>query len=134
MARSAEHLAETVESIESEGGSAIALQADVTDADRVDQALRSLRTEIGSAMVLINNAAVVDPLGRTPKLDRALASRHLEVNVTAPIMLASAVLAPMSLAGWGRIANISSSIAAHPEMMVGMTTYAARRRRSKATP
>ncbi len=47
-----------------------------------------------------------------------------EINVVAPAALTAAVLPGMLDAGWGRVVNISSGIAAHPEGMVRGNAYA----------
>jgi NAD(P)-dependent dehydrogenase (short-subunit alcohol dehydrogenase family) len=79
----------------------------------------------GRVDILINNAATVEPLGTTAEIPSAEVRWAFEVNVIAPAALAAAVLPGMTQAGWGRIVNVSSGIAAHPAAMVRGNTYAA---------
>src|ERR1041384_4864742 len=58
LARRAEVLKEVAESIESVGGQALALPADVTDAGAVREAVRELRRRLGPIDVLVANAGI----------------------------------------------------------------------------
>jgi NAD(P)-dependent dehydrogenase (short-subunit alcohol dehydrogenase family) len=75
--------------------------------------------------VLVNNAAVVGPLGATSDLEAVEIRRSLAVNVVAVVTLTAAAIPAMVADGWGRVVNISSAIVANPGMMVGGTVYAA---------
>ena len=92
---------------------------------RAGTAVRRGAAEMGEIGVLINNAAVVAPLGPTASLDLAVVAAALRINVLGVIGLSGVLLAPMLASGWGRIVNVSSGIVARPEMMVGATVYAA---------
>jgi len=81
--------------------------------------------ELGPVDILIDNAAVVAPLGASESVNSAHWADAIEVNVNAPATLSLLLLASMRSRGWGRIVNVSSSIAAHPEAMPGMNAYAA---------
>lgn len=61
LARRADRLADLVSRIEKEGGSAVAMAADVTDADAVQRAADRVETEFGGADLLLNNAGVMLP-------------------------------------------------------------------------
>ena len=74
--------------------------------------------------ILINNAAVVEPLGATAAIPAADLRRAFEVNVVAPAALTAAVLPGMLDAGWGRIVNVSSAIVARPGGMIRANAYA----------
>ena len=126
-ARSAEELAETVAAIEAAGpgaGQARAVTADIAD-DRQRQDVVDAGLASGRIDVLVNNAATVEPLGASAGI-RAADLRHaFDLNVIAPAALAAAVVPGMLGAGWGRIVNISSGIAANPAAMIGGNAYAA---------
>jgi 3-oxoacyl-[acyl-carrier protein] reductase len=125
LARSENELEEAVAEIQGAGGIAAALVADVRDAAKLAQSLDRIQTELGPPVVLVNNAAVVGPLGATQALDPDEVAAAIAVNVVAPIALGTMVLPGMIAAAWGRIVNISSGIAATPTAMPGMTVYTA---------
>ncbi|OBA70335.1 short-chain dehydrogenase [Mycobacterium sp. 1554424.7] len=94
--------------IHAEGGTAMALQVDVSDRGRIQDAADLVRQTYGPITVLINNAGMegFQPfLKITPeKWDRLLA-----VNLTGTFHCCQIVLPDMIATGWGRIVNISSS-------------------------
>src|SRR6478672_1423001 len=49
----------TVESIEAAGGRALAVGADVSDAEQVEAAVSRIAAELGAPTVLVNNAGVI---------------------------------------------------------------------------
>ena len=125
LARSEVELADAVAEIRTSGGIATAITADVQDAGELRSGVERVRAELGPPVVLVNNAATVAPLGPTAALDPAAVTLAVAVNVAAPITLSAMLLAGMTAAGWGRIVNISSGIAAAPASSPGMTVYAA---------
>jgi 3-oxoacyl-[acyl-carrier protein] reductase len=92
-----------VSEIESEGGEAIALEADVADASAADELFGALE----SHFALVNNAGISrdDP---TPSLGDDQWDAVLETNLTAAFRLIRRALRPMLRARTGRIVNISS--------------------------
>ena len=125
LARTIGDLEDVRAEIQDAGGTAIALAADVSDLDQTHSALERLVSELGQVEVLVNNAAVVWPLGATQDVDPDAIGAAIAINVIAPMTLATRVLPAMLAAGWGRIMNVSAAIAAHPGMLVGINTYAA---------
>jgi len=125
LARSEDELADAVAEIHAADGTATAIVTDVQDFQGLLGAIERVRAELGPPVVLINNAAVVAPLGPTHTLDPTAIAIAASVNIVAPITLSAMLLPDMTAAGWGRIVNISSGIAATPAAMPGMTVYAA---------
>ena len=125
LARSLGELDEAAEAVRVQGGTAIVLQADVGDPETVAEAGARAEKELGPVDILINNAAVVQPVGPTVTTMPAAWSAAFAINVDAPFHFAQAVLPAMLDRGWGRIVNVSSGIADHPAAMVGMNAYAA---------
>lgn len=125
LARNQSQLDVVADEIRASGGTAVAVAADVGDPAQAAMAVRRGMVKLGEIGVLVNNAAIVSPLGATPGLDLAVVASALRINVLGVIGLTGALLPPMIAAGWGRIVNVSSGIVAHPEMMVGGTVYAA---------
>ena len=79
----------------------------------------------GPVDILVNNAAMVAPLGPTTALHLAAWTAAFDLNVTAPAALTLAVLPAMLDRSWGRVVNVSSGIVAHPGYMIGGNAYAA---------
>ena len=127
LARSAEQLDETRAMLLHRGAEAARIRVVPADLGDEEQRGRAARTAIGAGRVdiLVNNAATVEPLGVTAAIPAAEWRRAFELNVIAPAVLTAAVLPGMLDAGWGRVVNISSGIAARPGSMVRGNAYAA---------
>jgi 3-oxoacyl-[acyl-carrier protein] reductase len=125
VARSEDQLAETAQQVDHLGATAVVVQADLADLSQVTRAIHLATDQLGTVDVLINDAAVVGPLGPSVFVDPAEWALTFNVNVVAAAALSFAVLSGMVERGWGRIVNVSSAIAAHPGAMVGMNAYAA---------
>ncbi len=125
LSRSADQLAEVVATATAAGGTIIAVSADVGDAASVREASATVLGKFGGVDILVNNAAVVVPLGATVTVGPELFALAFAVNVTGPLLFGQAVLPGMISRGWGRVVNVSSGIAAHPASMIGMNAYAA---------
>ncbi|HWE65381.1 MAG TPA: SDR family NAD(P)-dependent oxidoreductase, partial [Acidimicrobiales bacterium] len=78
----------------------------------------------GPVEILVNDAAVVWPLGPSAEVDIEQWAAALAINVTAVARLSFALLPSMVHAGWGRIVNVSSSVAANPAGMLRANAYA----------
>jgi 2-hydroxycyclohexanecarboxyl-CoA dehydrogenase len=92
------------------GGRAVGVAVDVTDRPGIDAAVAEVRTSLGAATVLVNNAGL-DGFDPFLKIDLDTWNRILEVNLTGTFQCCQAVVPDMIAAGWGRIVNISSSSA-----------------------
>lgn len=106
LARSEDELAETVRLIESSGGRAIAVVADVTDERAVQTAVERAERELGPVDLLVNNAAVATPVGPAWEVDPDAWWRTVEVNLRGPFLCARAALPSMLRRRAGRIVNI----------------------------
>ncbi|MDT4934478.1 MAG: 3-oxoacyl-[acyl-carrier protein] reductase [Pseudonocardiales bacterium] len=124
LARSASDVQQTVTWAGERGGSALAVPADVSDPDQVEAALHAVTARWGPVEVLLNNAAVVWPLSPSAELDPQEWAAALAVNLTAPARLTFSLLPGMLTGGWGRVVNVSSSIAANPAGMLRANAYA----------
>jgi 3-oxoacyl-[acyl-carrier protein] reductase len=111
-----------VSSIEADGGSALALGADVSDRPAAEDMLSRVNQELGPVLVLVNNAGTTaDALSmRISDEDWA---RVLDVNLTAAFRLTREALGPMMRQRFGRVINVSSvsGLRANP----GQANYAA---------
>jgi NAD(P)-dependent dehydrogenase (short-subunit alcohol dehydrogenase family) len=125
LARSPRQLEETARAVRSEGGTAAVVPTDLADPDVVAAAAARVAEELGPVDILVNNAAVVEPVGPTVTAAPSAWWTAFAVNVDAPIQLTLALLPSMLERGWGRIVNVSSGIVDHPGAMVGLNAYAA---------
>ena len=88
-------------------GSAIALHADVTDADGVARAVECLRVELGAIDVLVNNAGLAGE-GRFVDVTLEKWERVVDSHVKGAFLCTHAVLPGMLEAGWGRVITVAS--------------------------
>jgi 3-oxoacyl-[acyl-carrier protein] reductase len=98
----------TVDAIRSAGGRAIAIEADVRDADAPATLLAAAEKEFGlPVLVLVNNAGIVRDAFVT-QLDDESWDAVLETNLSAAFRLTRRALPAMIRARFGRIVNIAS--------------------------
>jgi 3-oxoacyl-[acyl-carrier protein] reductase len=102
--------AQTVAEIEKAGGKAIAVGADVSNADQVKQAVDRVAADLGEPTVLVNNAGVTrdNLLFRMSENDW---DTVLGVHLRGAFLMTRAVQQYMVSATWGRIVNLSSTSA-----------------------
>ncbi len=107
-------ITETVGEIRAAGGEATAVRADISDPESIEGLVAATQKAYGLVSVLVNNAALTyfQPINGFP-LRRW--GRMLAVDLTAPFLLAQAVIPDMIAAGGGHIVNISSRASIHPE-------------------
>ncbi|MGA7835432.1 MAG: SDR family oxidoreductase [Acidimicrobiales bacterium] len=123
LARSIDQLEEVHQLIGANGGRSIVVAADVGHFESVEHAARFVMGELGNVDVLINNAALVGPLGPTVSVPFDEIERSVAVNVLGPVALTRAVLPNMLGRHFGRIVNISSGVAEQPLAMIYANTY-----------
>ncbi|WP_432873260.1 SDR family NAD(P)-dependent oxidoreductase [Microbispora rosea] len=97
----------TVETIRREGGTALALAADVADDGLVGEAVARVVAELGPPTVLVNNAGV-GPRADLVEMTTEQWDMVLGVNLRGPFFVTRAVAPYMMEAGWGRIVTMSS--------------------------
>lgn len=121
-ARSSGPAAETVEEIREGGGDALAVQADVSDAEAVTTMFERVREELGPVEVLVNNAGITRDdliLRMSPDaFDEVIAT-----NLRSAFLCTKAALRGMLRARWGRVVSVGSvaGITGNP----GQANYAA---------
>jgi len=107
--RSPEAAKEVVETITSEGGEAIAIQADVSKKSDVDKLVKESMAFFGNRIdVLVNNAGGL--LERKPIMDvgEELWDECFDLNVKSVFLCCQAVVPFMKKQGSGKIVNVSS--------------------------
>ena len=99
---------EVVAQIEQQGGKAVAIQADVSQPDQVEQLIAQTVATFGHLDILVNNAGIEE---KHPFLEMPFSTwqKILAVNLTGPWLCAQAAAQQMVKQGnGGRIVNISS--------------------------
>lgn len=107
-ARRTDRLADLAAKIEADGGRALAVELDVTDADSVAQAVRHAEEELGAMTILVNNAGV-PPRALTLEMDEEEWDQVVGTNLKGAWLVAREVGRHMVAHGkGGRIINIAS--------------------------
>jgi 3-oxoacyl-[acyl-carrier protein] reductase len=103
----ADDCADTVTAIEAAGGTALAVGADVSDAEQVQAAVDRIAAELGPPVVLVNNAGVTrDNL--LFKMSDADWDVVMGVHLRGSFLMTRAAQKHMIDQKWGRIVNLSS--------------------------
>ena len=97
----------TVDAIEAAGGRGLAVGVDVSDSEQVGEAVDRVAAELGSPVVLVNNAGVTrDNL--LFKMTEADWDTVMNVHLRGSFLMSRAAQKYMIEARWGRIVNLSS--------------------------
>ncbi len=103
-----------VRQIRDEGGTAIALQADVADEGQVLALFERIDADLGRLTGLVNNAGVVDVTARVEDMTVARLKRMFDINVIGAIVCAREAVRRMSTrhgGSGGAVVNVSSAAA-----------------------
>jgi len=119
--KGADAAASVVKEIERDGGKAIAIQADATDADAVKAGVEKTVTTFGRLDVLVNNAGTAIPKTFEETTLEEM-DRVLDINVRGVFIATQAALKHMK--SGGRIVMIGSSVGEHV-VVPGLVPYAA---------
>src|ERR687897_517856 len=106
-------LGDVVDAVAALGGKAVAIPADLADADERARIVPQTESALGPVDILVNNAAAAfyAPTDELPLRRRRLL---FELNVHAPVDLAQQVIPGMGARGRGWIVNVSSATSRHP--------------------
>ncbi|MBL0886422.1 3-oxoacyl-ACP reductase FabG [Myceligenerans indicum] len=100
----------TARAVEADGGRALAVGADVADAESVEAAVARVAEELGAPTILVNNAGILrDNL--LFKMSPDDWDAVLGVHLRGAFLMTRAVQAHMVESGWGRVVNLSSTSA-----------------------
>ncbi|MEA2023704.1 MAG: 3-oxoacyl-[acyl-carrier-protein] reductase [Actinomycetota bacterium] len=113
---------DVVEAITGNGGTAIAVRADVGDADAVAAMFETVEEELGRVDVLVNNAGITrDDL--LLRMGPEAWDQVIETNLRSVYLCSRAAMRGMLRSRWGRIISVSSisGISGNP----GQANYAA---------
>jgi 3-oxoacyl-[acyl-carrier protein] reductase len=92
------------------GGDALALTADVSKGEDVTQVVEQTAEAFGRVDILMNNAAIVGPVGPTYEVGLDDWEEVLEINLLGALALCRAVLPYMLRQGGGKIINVTSGL------------------------
>lgn len=120
--RDEEGLARTADAIGADGGEAIAITADVTDAPSIQRAVDAVVAQWRRLDVLVNNAGIVRDATLAKVTDEDWQAT-MDVNLRGTMVCTRAALGPMRAAGAGRILSATSVVARMGNY--GQTAYAA---------
>jgi NAD(P)-dependent dehydrogenase (short-subunit alcohol dehydrogenase family) len=107
--------------VEAAGGHALPLVVDVADFASVEAATQAAHDWRGGLAGVVNNAGIIDPIGRIADTEPGAWARLIEVNVVGAYHGAKAAL-PLLGAG-GVVVNVSSGAASSP--LEGWSAYCA---------
>src|SRR5581483_10469121 len=103
-----------VAEIATAGGSAIAVQADVSDEQQIIRMFQTAERDLGPIKALVNNAGITGGFARVEEVPAAAIQKTFAVNVTGAILCAREAVRRMSTrrsGSGGAIVNISSRAA-----------------------
>lgn len=106
--------ARVVKACEGRGRRAIAVQADVVEADQIERLFETVTAELGPIGAVINNAGIVSPRGRVAEYDAERLDRVFRINSVSAFLVAGAAVRRMSTAyggSGGVVVNVSSRAA-----------------------
>ena len=101
---------QAAEDLRKEGGTAVAVAADVADRAAVDDALAQVRAQLGPIRIMVT-AAGLDAFAPVTDITIETWERVLAINLTGTFHCLQAAVPDMLEARWGRMVTISSSSA-----------------------
>ena len=107
---------DTVKTIRAAGGTAIAVQADVTQEDAVTKLVQTVAAELGPVDLLVNNAGVYDFISHE-ETTKEVWDNNIVGNLTSAYLVTWAVKPSMIAREFGRIVNIASIAGLDPRPM-----------------
>jgi len=99
---------ETVATIKSDGGEAIAIHTDVTVASEVENLGRVTKDKFGKVDILFNNAGIPQQTMSFEKVTEQLWDRIFATNIKSIFLTAKSIVPMMKAAGGGVIINLAS--------------------------
>jgi NAD(P)-dependent dehydrogenase (short-subunit alcohol dehydrogenase family) len=121
-ARTLSQLKAVAAEIQSQGGQALAVAADVTDDAAVHRVAAAASERFGPVAVLVNNAGIGEPFGPIGDIDPLQWWATQKVHVLGSLLFMRCVIPGMRARGGGRIINIASRAGLQP--IPNMSAYA----------
>jgi NAD(P)-dependent dehydrogenase (short-subunit alcohol dehydrogenase family) len=124
-ARRAHEVAATAAEIEDAGGEALGKALDVSDVAAVHSFARDVAKRFGPPWAVINNAALLGPVGRIEAVDLEHWLRALVVDVGGIAAVTQVFVPQMRAAGGGRIVNLSGGGIGGADLQPRVSAYTA---------
>jgi NAD(P)-dependent dehydrogenase (short-subunit alcohol dehydrogenase family) len=107
------------------GVAVCASRVDVSDRQAVIRFSEQVRTELGDARVVINNAAILGPVGVLDSNTLESWSTAIDINLKGPAYLIAAFRDQLGRTGQGRVINLSGGGIGGPAPMKRTSSYVA---------
>ncbi len=114
VSRTQSELDQTAGEIKSRGGKVLTALLDVSNWDMVEWTAKQIEASLGPIDLLINNAGVLEPLGKLWETNPEEWTRLIDVNVSGAYYCMRAVLPGMVTRDRGVVVNISSGAGTFP--------------------
>lgn len=114
VARSAEQVRQTGQTIQQAGGAAHAMPADIRRQEAVEKLKMKVEQRFGVVSILVNAAGIFGPIQLVKDSDPQRWIDTLAVNLFGPYLTCRAFAGGMIQNRWGRIINFTSAAALHP--------------------
>jgi dihydroanticapsin dehydrogenase len=127
IGRSEGKLRETVQAIEAQGGRALAVPADVTVEEEMQQAVQATLAQFGRLDVVVPNAGILGPLRPITEVSVPEWDELMAINVRGVFLTAKHCIPPLRAQGGGSIVIVASdsSFVAAPNQTPYCTTKGA---------
>ena len=122
-ARGADEIEAVAAQIRKTRGLAIAVPADITDPEAVEELVESALDQFNRVDILVNNAGVAWPLEEVAEVDAEEWTYNIYTNLIGPFYLVRAVLPLMLEQQYGRILHLGGLAGQAP--LAGMSAFAA---------
>jgi NAD(P)-dependent dehydrogenase (short-subunit alcohol dehydrogenase family) len=124
-ARSEDELDDTAARVRDQGVAVVARVVDVTDAAAVTAFAGIIRDELGSPWAVVNNAAILGPVGPIDEVEINEWLHAILVDVGGVAVSTRAFIPMMRNAGGGRIINLSGAGIGGPAVQPHLSAYTA---------
>ena len=122
--RTAADLDDAAAAFETLGASSVvARPVNVTDSEAVRRLARDAERELGPVHAVVNNAAIVGPIGRVDEVDLDLWGAAIGTNVVGVANVISGFAPQLARRGRGRIVNVSGGGIGGPHVPGRMSAY-----------
>ena len=113
VSRTIPEVEQTASEIKARGRKSLAIKADVSDQQDVQEMIALALKEFGKVDILVNNAGVLGPIGPVWENDIEGWLKAVHINLIGAFLCSRAVLPMMIEQRWGRIINLSGGGAAY---------------------